>query len=69
LVVFTNYRFPVVWSMAAILSYAGYSEVGYTENLYLVLAEYTAVVFTMIWDLTREGHWSNRNGLNMVSAS
>ena len=69
LVVFTNYKFPVVWSMAVILSYAGYSQAGYTENIYLVIAEYTVVVFTMIWDLTRESDRLNRNGLNMVSAS
>ena len=51
LAAFTNYRFPLAWSILVILSYAGYSESGYTENLWLVTTEYLLLSVVIILDL------------------
>lgn len=44
LCIFTNLRFPVVWSFLILLSYATYRTTDYTENLGLVFLEY-AILF------------------------
>lgn len=41
--VFTNYRFPLVWSFVVILSYSAYASETYSENLWLVGIEYIVV--------------------------
>jgi len=51
LAVFTNYRFPIAWSVLVVLSYAGYSETGYQENMLLVLTEYLLLAVIIFWDL------------------
>jgi len=38
--VFTNFRFPILWSFLIFFSYWGYSQNGYTENLWIVSLEY-----------------------------
>lgn len=67
LAVFTDYRFPIAWSMLVMVSYAGYSVNGYTENIYLVIAEYSLLTLTLIWDLVSERNQLNKNGNNLVS--
>lgn len=52
--VFSDYKFPLVWSILVIVSYAGYSESGYTENLYLVATEYLLVLAAGIWDIRKD---------------
>jgi hypothetical protein len=54
LAVFSDYKFPIVWSILIIFSYAGYSETGYTENLWLVFTEYLLVLTTGIWDIKKD---------------
>jgi hypothetical protein len=54
LAVFTNYRFPIAWSVLAVLSYAGYLETGYQENMLLVLTEYLFLAVVMFWDLRKQ---------------
>lgn len=50
--VFTNYRFPLVWSAAIILSYTAYRDIGEVKELpWLVILEYVLVFVTMFWDL------------------
>ena len=51
LAMFTNYRFPIAWSILVILSYSGYSETGFHENMLLVTAEYLFLAVVMFWDL------------------
>ncbi len=51
--VFTDYRFPLAWSILVILSYAGYSESAYTENLWLVGTEYLFLGVALIMDLKK----------------
>lgn len=50
--VFTNYRFPIVWSGTIVLSYFAYRDIGEVNELpWLVLLEYLLVLATVIWDL------------------
>ncbi|MDT0606723.1 glycosyltransferase 87 family protein [Croceitalea rosinachiae] len=42
--VFTNYRFPIVWSASVILSYYAYSNSDFKENLWLITIEYCLVL-------------------------
>ncbi|GAB5550979.1 MAG: DUF2029 domain-containing protein [Saprospiraceae bacterium] len=43
LCLFTNYRFPIIWSALATLTYINYSYPVYTENLWMVGLEYSVV--------------------------
>ena len=49
--VFTKYKFPVIWSLAVMLSYTAYGVDGFSENLYLVALEYFTVIGVFIWEL------------------
>lgn len=44
----SGYRFPLVWSLTAILSYYAYSIPGFKENPVLLLMEYLPVYFVFI---------------------
>ena len=48
---FTKYRFPLAWSVLAILSYYAYSNPAYTENLWLLGIEYFLVIALFIYEL------------------
>lgn len=54
LAVFTNYWFPVAWSILTVLSYAGYTETGFAENMFLVIVEYLSLVVIIFWDLRNQ---------------
>lgn len=49
--VFTNYRFPVVWSFVIILSYQAYANTPWKENLWFVTIEYLVVYGFLLWDI------------------
>ena len=49
--VFTNYKFPLVWSFAIILSYLAYMNTNNTENLWIIGLEYTIVYSVFIWEV------------------
>jgi hypothetical protein len=49
--VFTKYRFPIVWSLMVMLSYAAYGNQGFSENLWLVSLEYMVVIGYALWEL------------------
>jgi len=49
--IFTNYKFPLVWSFAAILSYLAYANSNNTENLWIISLEYTIVYGFLIWEV------------------
>ncbi|WP_299120177.1 mannosyltransferase [uncultured Winogradskyella sp.] len=51
LCVFTNYRFPLVWSFIIILSYLAYSNTENTENLWIIGFEYLIVFIAFIWEV------------------
>ncbi|MEN3323074.1 mannosyltransferase [Mariniflexile soesokkakense] len=49
--VFTNYKFPLVWSFAIILSYLAYMNTNNSENLWIIGIEYSIVYSVFIWDV------------------
>jgi alpha-1,6-mannosyltransferase len=56
---FTNYRYPILWSVVIILSYAAYRTIPYSENLWLVAIEYIVILSCMGYELFR--NISSRN--------
>ncbi len=52
----TNYWFPVAWSVLIILSYAGYTETGYHENMLLVVTEYLLLGVVILWEMKRHDY-------------
>ena len=52
--IFTGYRYPIVWSVAIILSYAAYRTVPYSENLWLIAFEYIVVLGWMGYETFRK---------------
>lgn len=49
--VFTNYKFPLVWSFVIILSYLAYSTTQNTENFWVIGLEYLIVYSVSIWEV------------------
>ncbi|WP_179021936.1 glycosyltransferase 87 family protein [Winogradskyella forsetii] len=49
--VFTNYKFPLVWSLVVILSYLAYSNTDNSENLWIIALEYGVVLSFFIWEV------------------
>jgi alpha-1,6-mannosyltransferase len=56
---FTNYRYPILWSVVIILSYAAYRTIPYSQNLWLVAIEYIVILSCMGYELFR--NISSRN--------
>lgn len=49
--VFTNFKFPLVWSFMIILSYLAYLNTQNAENLWIVGLEYLIVYSVFIWEV------------------
>src|SRR5690606_9563983 len=52
--VFTNYKFPLVWSFMIVLSYLAYLNINSTdksENLWIIALEYTVVYAVLVWEV------------------
>ncbi len=47
----STYRYPVVWSLLAVVSYAAYQFQPVTENLWLITMEYLVVLAWMAYEL------------------
>ncbi|WP_350293055.1 mannosyltransferase [uncultured Croceitalea sp.] len=60
LTIFTNYRFPIVWSVLVILSYYAYSNPEFKENLWLLAIEYSLVLGYIIYEI-----FKNHNTLSL----
>ncbi|WP_456438536.1 mannosyltransferase [Psychroserpens sp.] len=55
--VFTNYKFPLVWSFVIILSYLAYinlNKADKTENLWIIAIEYVIVYGVFVWELFQQ---------------
>lgn len=53
LCLFTNFRFPILWSGFVMLTYINYSYNPYFENLWVVCIEYIAVLGLLIFEVFR----------------
>ncbi len=51
LCIFTNYKFPIVWSFVIILSYTAYLHPNFKENLWMVGLEYISVFTVLSWEI------------------
>ena len=51
LAVFTNYRFPIIWSFVIVLSYKAYANNPWQENLWLVMVQYLLVYGFLLWEI------------------
>lgn len=51
LCVFSNYKFPLIWSVAIILSYLAYANTSNIENLWIIGLEYLIVFGVFIWEV------------------
>lgn len=49
--VFTKYKFPMIWTLAVILSYLAYTNSDNTENLWVITLEYTIIYSVFIWEV------------------
>ena len=49
--VFTNYKFPIVWSLLVMLSYSAYGTQGFSEKLWWVALEYIVVIGIFVWEV------------------
>ena len=49
--VFTQYKFPLLWSFVVVLSYAAYQNISYKENLYFVGLEYLVVYTAFFYEI------------------
>lgn len=58
LALFTNFRFPVLWSFIIFLSYYTYSTALYEESMLLVFIEYFLVYFVLLLDLTKNAFYT-----------
>lgn len=55
LCLFTEYRFPIIWSAAATLSYFAYSMADFQENMWLLTLEYFCVFGFMLYEIVKLG--------------
>jgi len=60
--IFTNYKFPLIWSFAIVLSYLAYTNANNTENLWLISIEYLIVYGFFVWEIL-----INKKAMKMVS--
>ncbi|WP_066221681.1 glycosyltransferase 87 family protein [Formosa haliotis] len=51
LAVFTNYKFPLIWSLVVIFSYLAYANADNTENLWVIGLEYVFVYSAFIYEV------------------
>ncbi|MCA0132547.1 putative hexosyltransferase [Winogradskyella alexanderae] len=54
LCIFTNYKFPLVWSFIIVLSYFAYANPDYKENLWIILLQYLVVFTAFILELIKK---------------
>jgi hypothetical protein len=58
--VFTNYKFPLVWSLVIILSYLAYGNSNNFENLWLISLEYLIVYSVFLYEILRKKPVENK---------
>lgn len=58
--VFTNYKFPLVWSLVIVLSYFTYSNSKNFENLWLIRFEYLIVYSVFLYEILKKKSIENK---------
>ncbi|GGG40382.1 hypothetical protein GCM10010976_09990 [Bizionia arctica] len=58
--VFTNYKFPLVWSFVIILSYLAYTNTSNSENLWIIGLEYIIVYSVLLYEILRKKPLENK---------
>ncbi|MBM1104722.1 mannosyltransferase [Aurantibacter crassamenti] len=53
LCIFTDFRFPIIWSAMVVLSYFAYSQTDFKENLWLLAIEYISVISFMCYEIIK----------------
>lgn len=51
---FTDFRFPILWSYLITWTYINYSYSSYHENLWVVFLEYSLVISFLVWEWRRQ---------------
>lgn len=54
--IFTNYKFPLVWSFMVVLSYLAYNNASTTENLWMIGLEYLVVYGVFFYEILTDKH-------------
>ena len=54
LCLFTNYRFPILWSGLVLLTYVNYSYSEYQENLWVVAGEYGILLVYIFYEVSKK---------------
>ncbi|GHA42964.1 hypothetical protein GCM10007103_25170 [Salinimicrobium marinum] len=67
LCIFTKYRFPLVWSLVVILSYAAYSNVSFLEDLWFVGLEYVVVYSVLGYEIYKYNNPRRGNSHSCLS--
>ncbi|MFQ3238556.1 MAG: alpha-1,6-mannosyltransferase [Olleya marilimosa] len=52
--IFTNYKYPLIWSFIIIISYLAYANADNTENLWIIGFEYLVVFTAQFWDVLKQ---------------
>ena len=52
--VFTNYRFPIVWSFVIVLSYQAFANIPWKENNWFMVLEYLVVYGYLFWEIIQQ---------------
>ena len=52
--IFTNYKYPLIWSFIIIISYLAYANADNTENLWIIGFEYLVVFTALFWDVLKQ---------------
>lgn len=63
LAVFTNFRYPMLWSFLAVFSYWAYSNPTFQENFWLISLEYLLVTGFAVWELSKSLSLKNKRSL------
>ncbi len=61
LAIFTNYKFPYVWSLVIILSYQAYANTPWQENLGVIALEYSIVFAFLIYEIRKNSLKESNN--------
>lgn len=56
----SRFRYPLIWSGLAVLSYAAYQTKTYTENPWLIMLEYTGLAIALIIEFRNSIHTQNQ---------